>query len=236
MSRARRVAATATLDIDNLSGWWRGHEQPGGDHAQRPTNYRPHRPPKALEAAAIAISLVMRVPAPLKSLADQVIRSATLGACESLRRPRPSVATGCTTGASPTAQRRRSTPICVFSSAPAPSTHRRPIRQSVSSTTSVLSPGAFSTRNGDLEVTRDRGLPRGAGYGIVPDRPSGTRCALHNAVPGSPGRNVAVFCSGHEAGRRRPIGGVATLPIHHLRDPADGATPGRRRRTGRPVP
>ena len=32
---------------------------------------------KALEAAAIAISLVMRVPAPLKALADQVIRSAS---------------------------------------------------------------------------------------------------------------------------------------------------------------
>jgi len=32
---------------------------------------------KALEAAGISISLVMRVPAPLKSLADQVIRSAS---------------------------------------------------------------------------------------------------------------------------------------------------------------
>jgi four helix bundle protein len=32
---------------------------------------------KALEAAGIAISLVMRVPAPLKSLADQVICSAS---------------------------------------------------------------------------------------------------------------------------------------------------------------
>ena len=31
---------------------------------------------KALEAAGIAIALVARVPAPLKSLADQVIRSA----------------------------------------------------------------------------------------------------------------------------------------------------------------
>ena len=31
---------------------------------------------KALEAAGIAIRLVMRVPAPLKSIADQVIRSA----------------------------------------------------------------------------------------------------------------------------------------------------------------
>ena len=32
---------------------------------------------KALEAAGIAISLVTRVPAPLKSIADQVIRSAS---------------------------------------------------------------------------------------------------------------------------------------------------------------
>ncbi len=32
---------------------------------------------KALEAAGIAISIVLRVPAPLKSLADQVIRSAS---------------------------------------------------------------------------------------------------------------------------------------------------------------
>jgi four helix bundle protein len=32
---------------------------------------------KALEAAGIAIALVMRVPAPLKSIADQVIRSAS---------------------------------------------------------------------------------------------------------------------------------------------------------------
>ena len=32
---------------------------------------------KAIEAASIAISLVMRVPAPLKCIADQVIRSAS---------------------------------------------------------------------------------------------------------------------------------------------------------------
>jgi len=32
---------------------------------------------KALEAASAAVSLVMRVPAPLKSIADQVIRSAS---------------------------------------------------------------------------------------------------------------------------------------------------------------
>ena len=33
--------------------------------------------PKAIEAAGLAIELVKRVPAPLKSLADQVIRSAS---------------------------------------------------------------------------------------------------------------------------------------------------------------
>jgi four helix bundle protein len=32
---------------------------------------------KALDAAGIAIKLVMRVPAPLRSIADQVIRSAS---------------------------------------------------------------------------------------------------------------------------------------------------------------
>ena len=32
---------------------------------------------KALEAAGVAISLVLRVPSPLKSIADQVIRSAS---------------------------------------------------------------------------------------------------------------------------------------------------------------
>jgi four helix bundle protein len=39
------------------------------------TNLVAHK--KALEAAGIAITLVMRVPAPLKSIADQVIRSAS---------------------------------------------------------------------------------------------------------------------------------------------------------------
>ena len=43
---------------------------------QRPTTrFIAHS--KALEAAGIAISLVLKVPAPLKSLADQVIRSAS---------------------------------------------------------------------------------------------------------------------------------------------------------------
>ena len=40
-----------------------------------PTNLIAHE--KALEAAGVAIALVMRVPAPLKSVADQVIRAAS---------------------------------------------------------------------------------------------------------------------------------------------------------------
>ncbi len=44
-------------------------------NAARNTNLVAHS--KALEAAGIAIKLVMRVPAPLKSIADQVIRSAS---------------------------------------------------------------------------------------------------------------------------------------------------------------
>jgi len=43
---------------------------------QRPkTKFIAHS--KAIEAAGIAISLVMKIPAPLKSIADQVIRSAS---------------------------------------------------------------------------------------------------------------------------------------------------------------
>ena len=44
-------------------------------NALNDTNLIAHE--KALEAAGIAITLVMRVPAPLKSIADQVIRSAS---------------------------------------------------------------------------------------------------------------------------------------------------------------
>ena len=43
---------------------------------------------KAIEAAAAAISLVKRVPAPLKSIADQVVRSASSVPANLVRRPR----------------------------------------------------------------------------------------------------------------------------------------------------
>jgi hypothetical protein len=54
-----------------------GHERPGGEKSNvlKNTNLIAHE--KALEAASAAITLAMRVPAPLKSIADQVIRSAS---------------------------------------------------------------------------------------------------------------------------------------------------------------
>ena len=49
---------------------------------------------KALEAAGAAIALVMRVPAPLKSIADQVIRSASSVPPPCRRQRKVAVATG----------------------------------------------------------------------------------------------------------------------------------------------
>jgi len=53
------------------------HEQPGGEKhdVQQPTRFDALE--KATTAAGIAISLVIRVPAPLKPIADQIIRSAS---------------------------------------------------------------------------------------------------------------------------------------------------------------
>ena len=49
---------------------------------------------KALDAAGVAITLAMRVSAPLRSIADQVIRSASsVPAKSSLRLTRPSIRT-----------------------------------------------------------------------------------------------------------------------------------------------
>ena len=63
--------------MDDLSGWREGtNKQEVTMHNQRPTNrFIAHE--KALEAASIAISVVLNVPAPLRSLADQVVRSAS---------------------------------------------------------------------------------------------------------------------------------------------------------------
>ena len=67
-----------TLDTGRPGDWSVGHENdPEVPPMNRPQNADLIAGAKALEAAGIAIALVMRVPAPLKSIADQVIRAAS---------------------------------------------------------------------------------------------------------------------------------------------------------------
>ena len=75
MSRAGRVRGT--LDIEFLGGLEKDENETEVtmSNAVPETKLVAHE--KAVEAAGIAIALVMRVPAPLKSIADQVIRSAS---------------------------------------------------------------------------------------------------------------------------------------------------------------
>ena len=77
MSRARRVASGATLDMGHLNGWGECMNNPEVTmhDVQQPTRFDALE--KATTAAGIAISLVMRVSAPLKPIADQIIRSAS---------------------------------------------------------------------------------------------------------------------------------------------------------------
>ena len=75
MSRAGRVRGT--LDIEFLSGLEKrvNETEVTMSEAVPKTKLVAHE--KAVEAAGIAFALAMRVPAPLKSIADQVIRSAS---------------------------------------------------------------------------------------------------------------------------------------------------------------
>ena len=77
MSRARRVASKATLDTRRPSDWGEGMNNPEVTmhETQQSTGF--DALDKAISAAGIAISLSIRVPAPLKPIADQVIRSAS---------------------------------------------------------------------------------------------------------------------------------------------------------------
>lgn len=59
------------------TGLREGMNDPEVTMTDAPTNARLIAHKKAVEAAGDAISLVMRVPAPLKSIVDQVIRSAS---------------------------------------------------------------------------------------------------------------------------------------------------------------
>ena len=75
MSRAGRVRGT--LDIEFLSGSEKGVNETEVTISKADPETKLVAHEKAVEAAGIAIALVMRVPAPLKSIADQVIRSAS---------------------------------------------------------------------------------------------------------------------------------------------------------------
>ena len=61
--------------MDRVNGWGKGMNNQEVTMHDPHTGLIAHR--KALEATGIAINLVLRVPAPLKSIADQVIRSAS---------------------------------------------------------------------------------------------------------------------------------------------------------------
>ncbi len=79
MSRASRAGGPVrcTLDIGRLTGSRKGMNDPEVNMSDALTKPNLVAHSKALDAAGIAIRLVMRVPAPLKSIADQVIRSAS---------------------------------------------------------------------------------------------------------------------------------------------------------------
>jgi four helix bundle protein len=74
VSRARQVASEATLDTGRLRGW-RGENNPEVTMHETATGFDVHD--KAIKAAGLATGLAMRVPSPLKTIADQVIRSAS---------------------------------------------------------------------------------------------------------------------------------------------------------------
>jgi four helix bundle protein len=79
MSRASRSVGPVlrTLDIECLTGWGTGMNDPEVTMSDALANTRLLAHEKALEAAGASISLVRRVPSLLKSIADQVIRSAS---------------------------------------------------------------------------------------------------------------------------------------------------------------
>jgi len=63
--------------MGHLTGWWNYMNNPEVTMHDKQQSTRFDALEKATTAAGIAVSLVMRVPTPLKSIADQVIRSAS---------------------------------------------------------------------------------------------------------------------------------------------------------------
>ncbi len=79
MSRDAALPAFSPATLDNgLPGsLLKGMNDPEVTMSKAVSNTNLVAYTKALEAAGIAITLVLRVPAPLKSIADQLIRSAS---------------------------------------------------------------------------------------------------------------------------------------------------------------
>ena len=179
---------------------------------------------KAIEAAAAAISLVKRVPAPLKSIADQVVRSASSVPANLAeghgRSGRDRIA--------PLAHRVR---LSERSRHP-PSAPFRSCCHSIAEHADRRSPSLRRSPSHDLEVAQPKTVSRCPGtlpgerktapHGVPGPHCAGTtsrRCIplRTNVGPGSPGERDAVCCSGYEAGRRRAIGVVAALQSTHER-------------------
>ncbi|TFG37366.1 MAG: aminotransferase class III-fold pyridoxal phosphate-dependent enzyme, partial [Candidatus Aminicenantes bacterium] len=101
---------------------------------------------------------------------------------------------------------------------------QRPVQRQRPATGTATAPGS-----------RGKGASLGVrGLTLCRRRSPATRRAPHNVIPGSPGRRDESTSPGNETGRRRAIGVVAALSIHHPSDHADGATLGRHRRPRRP--
>ena len=66
----------STLDIGFRTGFWDGYDRPGGELSKPAVHANFNAHDKALEAAAESIALALKAPAPLKSIAEQVIRAA----------------------------------------------------------------------------------------------------------------------------------------------------------------
>ena len=169
---------------------------------------------KALEAAGIAISLVMRVPAPLKSLADQVIRSAS------------SVPANLSEGHGRSGRDRMHHWRIAYGSAKEVDTHLRLLTGAgaIDTAQAATAIQLFDEVRAGCQVRRCAGPSRAS-------RPA-ARCA--QCRTGHSTERAAVTASpGAEGGRRRAVSGVTVFPVS-LDDHADGATLGRRRRTRRP--
>ena len=130
------------------------------------------------------------------------------GAATAVMRPRPQAASGCAGSDRDSDTQRRPDPVL--------SIHRRPIRQSVSSTKSephVAAAASVTVTSSSRGIAPPSGVP---GSALCRIDPPGTRHVAHNAATGLPREaRPAGFSPGHEAGRRRPIGVVAALQIHH---------------------